>query len=175
MRVGQPVKLTADLYGNEDPLSRHGGRLRRGHRLGVLVAAGAERDRQLDQDRAARAGTHCARSARARGEPAADRSVHEGRSRRRTTAMACACRSWRATPSPVRRMSTVRRMRRPMRGCTRSLPPTDPGAARGRGNRTGATRYGGQRALPAGGRTWLRPPRHAQEPGGGGPECCTDR
>ena len=80
MRVGQPVTLTADLYGGSR-LPRQGGGPRRRHRRGVLAAAGAERDRQLDQDRAARAGTHCARSARARRAPAADRSVDEGRRR----------------------------------------------------------------------------------------------
>ena len=68
MRVGQPVTLTADLYG--DKLEYHGqGRgLRRRHGRSVRAAAGAERERQLDQDRAARPG---ARSRSTRSDVAA--------------------------------------------------------------------------------------------------------
>src|SRR5439155_5227 len=60
-------------------LPRLGRRLRRRYRCGLLAPAGAECDRQLDQDRAARAGAHRARCARGGGTPAADRAFHEGR------------------------------------------------------------------------------------------------
>ena len=56
MRIGQPVELTADVYGSSRRVPRQGGRLLGGHGFGVLAAAGAERDRQLDQGRAASAG-----------------------------------------------------------------------------------------------------------------------
>ena len=63
MRVGQPVTLTSDLYGSACGIPRPRRRFRRGHGLCLLAAAGPERHRQLDQDRAARAGACCARSA----------------------------------------------------------------------------------------------------------------
>ena len=81
MRVGQPVKLTADLYGGKVVYHGTGRRLRRRHRLGLRAAAGAERHRQLDQDRAARTGARRARPAGARRASAADRPVDAGRSR----------------------------------------------------------------------------------------------
>ncbi len=56
LRIGQPVELEADVYGKKVDVPRHGRGPRRGHRRGVRAAAGAERDRQLDQGRAARAG-----------------------------------------------------------------------------------------------------------------------
>ena len=56
MRIGQPVTLTADAYG--DAVTYHGtdrgARCR--YRQRVFAAARAERDRQLDQGRPARAG-----------------------------------------------------------------------------------------------------------------------
>ena len=63
MRVGQPVKLTADLYGGKVVYHGKVAGFGAGTGVGVRAAAGAERDRQLDQDRAARAGAHRARSA----------------------------------------------------------------------------------------------------------------
>ncbi len=56
MRIGQPVELTADVYGSSRRVPRQGDRLLGRHRLGVLAAAGAKRHRQLDQGRAASAG-----------------------------------------------------------------------------------------------------------------------
>ena len=64
VRVGQPAELTSDLYGDAGRLSRPGDGLLRRHRRGVRHRSGAERDRQLDQGRAAPAGAHRARSAR---------------------------------------------------------------------------------------------------------------
>ena len=78
--------LEADVYGKQGRLPRHDRRARRRHRRGVRAAAGAERDRQLDQGRPARAGAHRARSEGARRASAAGRPVdgREGR-RQRTT------------------------------------------------------------------------------------------
>ena len=75
MRVGQPVTPHRRPVRRPHRVSRHGRGLWRRDRLGVRAAAGAERHRQLDQDRAARAGAHCARAARAGRAPAADRAV----------------------------------------------------------------------------------------------------
>ena len=64
MRIGQPVTVTADIYGGKRHLSRPC--RRPGRRFGqrLRAAAAAECHRQLDQDRAARAGAHRARSRR---------------------------------------------------------------------------------------------------------------
>ena len=66
----------------EGRLPRHGRGPGRGHRLGVRAAAGAERDRQLDQGRAARAGAHRPRPAGSRPASVAGRPV-DGREGRR--------------------------------------------------------------------------------------------
>ncbi len=58
MRIGQPVTLTADAYGTGSRISRQARRPGRGHRQRVRIAAGAKRDRQLDQGRAARSRSH---------------------------------------------------------------------------------------------------------------------
>ncbi len=81
MRVGQPVKLEADLYGGKVEYDGKIVGLSRRDRQRVLAAARAERDRQLDQGRAARAGAHRARPQAARRPSAADRPVgrREGR------------------------------------------------------------------------------------------------
>ncbi len=78
MRVGQPVTLVVGSLRQSRRIPRPRRRLWRRNGRGVLTAAGAERHRQLDQDRAARAGARCARSAGARAASAADRPVHEG-------------------------------------------------------------------------------------------------
>jgi membrane fusion protein (multidrug efflux system) len=60
IRLGQPVKLTADVYGKKVEYAA-GRRPGRRHRRRLLAAAGAERHRQLDQGGAARAGARRAR------------------------------------------------------------------------------------------------------------------
>ena len=50
MRIGQPVTLTADLYGGKCSLPRHRGRFRRGHGLGVC-APSAHRTRRVTGSR----------------------------------------------------------------------------------------------------------------------------
>ena len=62
MRIGQPVKVVSDLYGEPRRVSRPRPRPRHGHRRRVRAAAGAERHRQLDQGGAAGAGEDGARS-----------------------------------------------------------------------------------------------------------------
>ena len=107
-------------------LSRQGRRLRRRHRRGVRAAAGAECHRQLDQDRAARAGAHRARPARDCQPPAADRPVDEGRRGRAATAQADARLPQLASTAASwsTRCVRVRAMRRPTRACRRSSRPT---------------------------------------------------
>lgn len=71
MRIGQPVEIRSDRRA----LQRHRRQPRRGNRQRVLPAAGAERHRQLDQDRPAGAGAHPYRSARIAEASAAHRPV----------------------------------------------------------------------------------------------------
>ena len=71
IRLGQPVKLTADLYGKKVEYNGTVAGPRRRHRLGLRAAARAERHRQLDQGGAARAGARRARPEADRGQPAA--------------------------------------------------------------------------------------------------------
>ena len=85
LRIGQPVELEADVYGKKVDLSRHDRRSGRRHRRGVLAAAGAERDRQLDQGRAARAGADRARPEGSHGASAAGRPVDGCEGRRQPT------------------------------------------------------------------------------------------
>ena len=83
LRIGQPVELEADVYGKRARhLPRQGRRARRRHRRGLRAPSGAERDRQLDQGRAARPGADRARPERGRRAPAARRPV-DGREGRR--------------------------------------------------------------------------------------------
>ena len=62
IRIGQPVTLEADVYGTKVEYRGKVEGSGRRHGRGLLAAAGAERHRQLDQDRAARAGARLARS-----------------------------------------------------------------------------------------------------------------
>ena len=122
MRIGQPVTLTRRRLRQRGRVPRHGRGPRRRHRRGVRAAAGAERDRQLDQGRAARAGAH-----RARPEGA-----------RRAIRCASACRWTPRSTSPTQdgktladapragaadadAVSTARRDRAPRRWCSRSI------------------------------------------------------
>ena len=66
LRIGQPVDAAGRRLRQEGRLPRQGRGPRRRHRRGVRAAAGAERHRQLDQGRAARAGAHRARPEGAR-------------------------------------------------------------------------------------------------------------
>ena len=79
MRIGQPVEIEADLYGSEREIQRHHRQPRRRDRQRVCPAAGAERHRQLDQDRAARAGANPHQRRRAGQTSAAGRPVDHGR------------------------------------------------------------------------------------------------
>ena len=106
-------------------LSRHGRRLRRRHRLGVRAAAGAERDRQLDQDRAARSGAH--RDSTRRSSPRIRcRSACRCRSKSiRGNAQAIGCRSSASRAQAVRdRRVPLARTTSPTRASRRSSPPT---------------------------------------------------
>lgn len=78
MRIGQPVTVEADLYGDDVTYQGHVEKPRRGHRQCLLAAAGAERQRQLDQDRAAPAGAYPPGRRGAGQTPAAHRPVHHG-------------------------------------------------------------------------------------------------
>ncbi len=82
VKPGQPVELTADLYGED--VVFHGtvsGFLRR-HGRSLRAGPGAERHRQLDQGGAAPAGPHPTRSQGTRRAPAARRPLDERRRRR---------------------------------------------------------------------------------------------
>ena len=86
LRIGQPATLEADVYGKHVVFHGKVAGPGRRHRRGVLAAAGAERHRQLDQGRAARARAHRARPEGDRAEPAARGPVderHGQRGRRR--------------------------------------------------------------------------------------------
>ena len=80
LQPGQPVKIAVDSLGGAED-RRHGGERRAGLRLGVLAAAAGQRDRQLHQDRAARAGAHRGAVRPGREGRAAPR--HVGRRQRR--------------------------------------------------------------------------------------------
>ena len=71
MRVGQPVTVTADIYGGKVTYHGQVEGLGAGSGSAFALAAAAECQRQLDQDRAARAGAHRARSPGAGGSSAA--------------------------------------------------------------------------------------------------------
>ena len=83
LRIGQPAELVADVYGEQ--VVYHGRVTGPGcrHRLGLCAAAGAERHRQLDQDRAAGAGAHRAGPEGAGRAPAARGPVDGGQRRHR--------------------------------------------------------------------------------------------
>ncbi len=104
MRVGQPVMLTADLYGGG--FRYHGKIAGFGAGTGSAFALlpRAECHRQLDQDRAARAGAHRAGSAGDGGASFADRIVDEGRGVGARRVMARGCRNWLTMRRRIRRM-----------------------------------------------------------------------
>ena len=81
VRPGQSATLTSDFYGSS--VTFHGvvAGVGGGTGVGLRRDPGAERDRQLDQGRSARAGAHHARSRRTEGPPAARRPVDVGRHR----------------------------------------------------------------------------------------------
>ena len=98
MRIGQPVKLTRRPLRQPHRIPRQGrGPLCR-HRRGFRAAAAAERDRQLDQGRAAPAGAHCARPGAARCPPAAGRPFDARRSGYSRHWRRAACAAPRANP-----------------------------------------------------------------------------
>ena len=78
LRIGQSATVTADMYGGD--LVYHGRRRRRRRRQRQCVRAVAapECERELDQDRPARAGARRARSARAARQSVARRTVGRG-------------------------------------------------------------------------------------------------
>ena len=84
MRIGQPVTLHADSVRLRRRLSRQGGGSGGRHRLGLCAAAGAECERQLDQDRTADSGPHLARSEGTGHASAAHRPVDAGQGEYRT-------------------------------------------------------------------------------------------
>ncbi len=99
MTVGQPATFELDTYPGRE-LHGHGREHRRRHRLGVLAAAGAERDRQLGQGRAARAGAAGDREAAGR-RAAARRHERQRRGRHRPRARPALARSARRSPGPA--------------------------------------------------------------------------
>ena len=113
-------------------IPRHGRGSRRRHRRRVRAAAGAERHRQLDQGRAARARAHRARSEGARRASAARRPVDGSRGRRRRHERA---RRSPTAPRTSAAYTTARSRttpRKPTRWCGRPSPPI---SARGEGRR----------------------------------------
>ena len=111
MRVGQPVTITADIYGGDVVYHGQVARPGRGQRQRLRAAAAAERQRQLDQDRAARAGAHRARSRGARTSircASACRSTVDGRYR---ATVRCRC------------SASAPRRRRPAAQCRRGSAP----------------------------------------------------
>jgi hypothetical protein len=90
IRIGQPVVLEADVYGRR--VDYHGTieGLGAGTGAAFALAAGAERDRQLDQGGPARAGPHRARS-EGSGEPSAAGRPVDGCEGRRDEHRRAAC------------------------------------------------------------------------------------
>ena len=125
IRLGQPVKLTADVYGKKVEYSGTGRRPGRRHRRRLRAAAGAERHRQLDQGGAARAGAHRARRRRSsRPHPlrvglSMDAEI-DVTQQGRQDAGRCAARQRAGADPGLQRSST----RAPTPKCSASSPPT---------------------------------------------------
>ena len=108
----------------EGRVPRHDRRAGRGHRRGVRAAAGAERDRQLDQGRAARAGAHRARCEGARRAPAARRPVDGREGRHQQHRRPDAGRRLARVGHQRRPRCSTRSTARPTATCAASSPPT---------------------------------------------------
>ncbi len=78
MRAGQPVTVRTDLYGHQVTYHGHVAGIAAGSGNAFALAALAECLRQLDQDRAARAGAHPVGSRGTQGASAAHRALDHG-------------------------------------------------------------------------------------------------
>lgn len=76
VRIGQPAEVEIGFLWQQRDFPRPGVGPRTRHGLGIRPAAPTERHRQLGEDRAAPASSHCAGRQRAAATPAAHRAVH---------------------------------------------------------------------------------------------------
>ena len=115
VRIGQPVRLVLRSVRRRCGVPRQGRRTGPGHRQRLLAAARAERQRELDQDRAARTRARRAGPGRVACAPAAHRPVGDAPPSTPRIAPATCLRRSPARDRDTRRRSTPSRPRRLMR------------------------------------------------------------